>query len=254
MGARSDWQHRRALTAKEKVGIVMAVLAVAVVGAVVADVYGRLTTGPAKPRVDEFEPVEADEHFPPLTNQPRFAGLIFPESGGDPGAPPSPMDEDLVKWGADLGADLPSDTGFVLDVTAPSGTVAITGITPRAVDRSPAEAGYHVPPSGAGDFRRRALFIDLDADPITYQEYSDLEDWSFPISMGKDDHSLIELIGRTERSRVEWVVDIDYIVDGKVGTLTYPDESKPFVTVASATAEQRWDWVEGSWVRGPSGP
>lgn len=59
------------------------------------------------------------------------------------------------------------------------------------------------------------------------------------------------LVPHVSEQTVTWVVDINYVVEGKAHTISFPDD--PFVTTGLSATKAWWDWRVGAgWSNGPA--
>jgi len=235
------------------VGAIVTFCSVLLAGAVTSDAWTRfidvVTRTPPGPTVDEY-PI-------PISGKTRFGGILIPLSPEEVGSPPSPApgddEEILVEWGRRFGAVEARSGVVTLSMTSPKGAIVINALKVKALERGPAVAGVFVGPWGSGDIFKRAYEVDLDEQsptPVMRSEESDDGSWSFPISLGPSDTYIAEVVGYAKRSDVSWVIEIDYVSEGKIRTVTVDDDGRPFRTTGTGSASHWWAWGEG-WRTGP---
>lgn len=133
---------------------------------------------------------------------------------------------------------------LAVDFSLQAGTdrpVVLTGVRVRVLHRRPPLQGAFMRPAGGGDLWERALQVDLDEDPPRHETWShtlENPEWTFPISLGQADTTLLTVLAGTSEHDVDWVIDVDYVFGGRKGTHTIDDGGKPFRVTSSAASTQ----------------
>ncbi len=133
-----------------------------------------------------------------------------------------------------------ASVSFVVERTAPDAAY-ITDVRVRVLKRDEPLAGTHIAPNGAGGVNVRTALFDLDSpkqDPQLLPSDSTGEKWSFPLRVQRGDEEFFSVWAYSSTDYVSWVVELDYVVDGKQSTTTIDDDGQPFSSTATtATTE-----------------
>jgi hypothetical protein len=140
-------------------------------------------------------------------------------------------------------------------------TVRIREIKALVSRRSPSITQTVVRAPGGGDVQVIALGIDLDEQTPVARTLIAGSAPREPASFGQryfDDRQATATRGevlpysitaRSSQGCVEWTLEVEYSVDGKVGTCQLDDGGRPFRTSAlQGSGQRRWRW---SWLEGP---
>ncbi|WP_461029949.1 hypothetical protein [Streptomyces sparsus] len=151
-----------------------------------------------------------------------------------------PSDVQLTQWvfanqGADLGR---SHRRIVIQGAGQAAT--ITDMRARVVARSAVLCGTSVAAGLGGGLESIHVDIDLDSDRPSAAYFS-----SHAITISPEETVVVDLHAEANRSTVTWDLEIDFVVSGKLRTVTVPSKSACLRTTGKAGVEVWSDHPDG---------
>lgn len=98
--------------------------------------------------------------------------------------------------------------------------------------------GVECPPAGAAQFR--ALGLDLDREPprVTYRSGGGAP---FGFTLANGETETFNVVATATRARYRWIMDMDFVVDGRKQSLRIDDDGRAFETTPSPRGPW-WSW------------
>jgi hypothetical protein len=183
-------------------------------------------------------------------------GWVYPPNLPTIGAPNETTSSANVKWALQHGAMPASGNYVVLTVQGHTADVVVLeALRITVVKRASPVAGDYggrsgtggdvlARPSGCGGFTPRQFIVDLDRTPVKVTPVPGMDDQTgvaipavnFPYKVSNTDPEQFDVRVYTGQCTCDWVIDLDWVFEGRTGTTRIADQGQPFRIAATANS------------------